>query len=885
MDAFEPWARTKQDVLFALKTSELGLSQEEVQKRLEKQGFNELRHAAKKSAFQMLAEQFTNFLVVLLIIAAVISFALGEVLDAFFIALIVVINAAFGFIQEHKAENALDALKKLAAPDARVIRSGKEQRVKARLLVPGDVVELEEGDGIPADCRLVETHDFETIESALTGESAPVVKDANITLKEATQVADQANMCFLGTSVAKGRATAVVTHTGMETEFGKIALMVGTMTEERTPLEEKLEVLGKKLGVAAVAISVFIFLAGISYGKEFFKMFFTAVSLLVAAVPEGLPAVVTITLALGVQRMVQKKAVVRRLPAVETLGSTTVICTDKTGTLTENKMSARIVALAEEDISVENDDLATKGEVVFIRAMEISALCNNAGIIEEKSITGSKFIHTGDPTEVALLLLAKKTNITKESLETQFEFVSELSFDSDRKMMSVIYRDKSNRLITLAKGAPEKIIAKSKKMLTKSGVKALSETDAGKLLAKNSELAAQALRVIALAYKPLKPGTLLNSENVENDLIFAGLVGIMDPPRPEVKDAVAVCKEAGIKVVMITGDNALTAKAIAAEIGIIDGGKVINGENLDKMSDEELEKQVEEVRVFARVNPKHKLRIVNALQRNGEIVAMTGDGVNDAPALKKADIGIAMGKGGTEVAREASKMVLLDDNFATIVTAVEEGRKIYDNIAKSVKFLISCNLGEILAILVPTVIPQLFNNTLPLTPVQILWTNVATDSLPALALGSDAGDPNAMKQKPRDPQEEVIGKKNYAYLFGIALVIGGATLLAFLLGSQWGPVAATTMAFSTLVTSQMLYSLSARSQRTPLYKMNLLENKFLLATALLAIAVQVAIVQFGVANQLFDTVALGLVQWSIILGIATVSLIVIEVHKVVRYGG
>ncbi len=881
MQDFQPWVHKQDAVLKALGSGELGLTEEKAKSCLEKYGFNELKRVLKKGVFRMFAGQFTNFLVILLIIAAIIAFSFGEVLDAGFIFLIIVINAVFGFVQEFKAENALEALKKLAAPQAKVIRNGKVFKIDSKLLVPGDVIELEEGDKIPADCRLLEAYSFETIESALTGESQPVVKDAKITLKENTQVADRVNMAFSGTSVAKGRATAVITETGMETEFGKIAAMVSTISEERTPLEDKLETLGKRLGLGAIAVCILVFIAGLIYGRDLFTMFFISVSLLVAAVPEGLPAVVTVTLALGVQRMVRKKSVVRKLPAVETLGSTTFICSDKTGTLTQNQMTARVVSLSDVDTNISSENLV-KSEKNFVTAMKISALCNNAKVIEEETVHGLALARSGDPTEVALLLLAKQAGITKENLELEFEFLSELSFDPDRKMMSVIYKDKDKKLFAFVKGAPERVIENSEKILTKTGVKTLDVKDKRGLLAKNDELASRALRVIALAYAPVRAGTEFKPAQIEKNLIFVGLVGIIDPPRPEVKDAVRLCKQAGISVVMITGDNERTARAIAEELEIMDGGKVISGYELDKMSDEALEKEVESVKVFARVNPRHKLRIVNALQKNGEIVAMTGDGVNDAPALKKADIGISMGRTGTEVARESSKMVLLDDNFATIVTAVEEGRKIYDNVAKSVRFLVSCNLGEIFTVFIPTVIPFIFGGALPLTPVQILWTNVATDSMPALALGTDTGDPGAMKQPPRDPNEEIIGFKNVSRVFGVALLIGVATLLVFLYALQFGAVVASTMAFSTLVAAQMSYALSALSKKLPLYKTDIFENKFLIFTILLSLTVQFAIVQFGFANAIFDTVALSIEQWLVVFGASLLVLLIVELYKVLK---
>ena len=854
-------ALSAKETIASLESSETGLSSGEAQIRLKAFGEHVLTQEKTVTPIEIFANQFKNFLVILLIVAAIISFALGEVVDAAFILFIIILNAVFGFVQEYKAEQALQALKKMTAPQATVLRDAMENKIDTRFLVPGDVVLFSSGDRVPADCRLIESYSLGANESTLTGESAPVNKDTALLLPLEQPLAERANCVYFGTVITRGRAKAIIISTGMSTEFGKIAKLVQEVKTERTPLEEKLELLGKQLGIAAIAICLAIFAIGVATGLGLVNMFFTSVSLLVAAVPEGLPAVVTITLALGVQRMVKKNSLIRKLPAVETLGSTTVICSDKTGTLTRNEMTARILYFNGTENKIQE---GIPLEASARRPLEISTLCNNATLT------------SGDPTERALIEMAQKGSVTKEELETQYQFVSELSFDPSRKMMSTIYLSKKGELIAFAKGAPEVILNKSKTILTAAGEKPLDEFEIKKITAKNEELASNAMRVLALAYRTLRPGTEITSREVEKELTFVGLVGIIDPPRLEARGAVELCKKAGIKVVMITGDNGRTAGAIAKELGIIDGGKIILGSEIDATSDKDLLEIVKETRVYARATPTHKLRIVDALKKNGEIVAMTGDGVNDAPALKKADIGIAMGKSGTEVAREASSMVLLDDNFATIVNAIEEGRKIYDNIAKSIRYLVSCNIGEIAVILTAT----LAHWTI-LVPVQILWMNLVTDGPPALALGVDPGDNAAMSQPPRKPSEEVLGIKNAPRIAAVAILITVATVGTFIYARQWGDGVAISMAFATIVIAELLYALSIRSQSLPLHKVGIFDNGLLVASVLIGTVIQVIITQEPYFNVIFDTVPLTSGQWLFVIGAAAITPLAVEAYKIV----
>ncbi len=866
--------------------SRIGLTGGEAAARLSRYGANALIETRRKSLLSLFLEQFTDFLVIILIAAAVVSGFLGEWLDAGAILAIVVLNAVVGFVQEYKAEQALEALKKMVAPQARVLRDGGEKKISARELVPGDIVFLEAGDQIPADCRLLEAMSLQVSEAALTGESTPISKDAGVALAEKTAVADRKNSVFMGTVITRGIGRAVVAATGMQTEFGKIAQQVQSVEEEATPLQQKLEAVGRRLAQAALAIVVIVFALGVWRGFPLIEMFLTSVSLAVAAVPEGLPAIMTITLAIGVQRMARRNAIIRKLRAVETLGSANVICTDKTGTLTRNEMTVRKVFFDGREIDVSGAGYSTRGQFtaggkqfaagsedfkLFLRAV---ALCTSANLEER----GNSVAVLGDPTEGALVVLAAKAGVVKQQELKRFHKAYELPFESERKMMSVICEHEEGRF-AFVKGAPETIVGKCEKLLVDGKEKPISEADKKIILQKNNEFASQALRVLAVAYRPVPVQRDYQFEQVEQKLVFLGLAGMIDPPREEAKQAIALCKSAGIRVIMVTGDNPLTAQAIASELGM-SGVRAVTGLELDEMSDAEFGQLVLSTSVFARVSPEHKLRIVGALKNLGHVVAMTGDGVNDAPALKKADIGIAMGITGTDVSKEASDMVLADDNFASIVNAVEEGRIIYDNIVKSIYYLLSCNIGEILAVFAAT----LLSWPLPLVPIQILWMNLVTDGLPALALGMDAEEPGVMRRPPRDKREEILDGRNAAYFLAIGFLMAVGTLALFqyelLQGS--GLEKARSIAFSTIILFQLFHALNSRSRVHSLFSIGVFRNKLLWLAFLAALVLQIVITQTDVLESVFKTQAMSLTEWLLSIAVASSVFWLYEAWKYVK---
>ncbi|HZK41181.1 MAG TPA: HAD-IC family P-type ATPase, partial [Atribacterota bacterium] len=726
----------------------IGLSSPEVKKRLDEVGPNQLEEKKGRTTWDMFLGQFKDVLVLILLISALVSFILGEVSDAIVIVIILILNATLGVVQEYKAERSLAALKKMTTPNALVIRDGKQARIEATQLVPGDIVLLESGDHIPADLRLSMVTNLKIQEAVLTGESVPVEKTDEIIDKDNISTGDQDNMAFMGTAVISGRGRGIVVATGMKTEMGQIAGMLEEQKQEETPLQKNLNQVGKKLGLIILIVVGFVVLLGYLRGIEFFEMFLIGISLAVAAVPEGLPAVVTVVLALGVQRMIKKHVIVRRLPAVETLGATTVICSDKTGTLTQNQMTVRKLVLPEKNIEVEGEGYQPVGKF-YQTGQEIqpqtdpdlslllrgAVLCNNAEL--QRNNDNEQWEIIGDPTEGALVVTATKAGYDKKKLEEDYPRVKEFPFDSDRKQMSTVHQTADGNQIIFIKGAPDQVIDYCK-YYQKNGTKEeMGESIKNKILSQNIELAQEALRVLAIAYRFVNEENLDEIKEIkdaEKELIFLGLIAMIDPPRKEAIESVKTCLRAGIHPIMITGDYSLTAKAVASELGIYHSGdRIITGEELEKMSQSELEEAVGNTTIFARVSPRHKRRIVSALQKKKHVVAMTGDGVNDAPALKESDIGIAMGITGTDVTKEASDMILTDDNFASIVGAVEEGRKIYQNIKKFIHYLISCNLGEIIAIAGAILIglPS------PLIPIQILWMNLVTDGLPALALGLD----------------------------------------------------------------------------------------------------------------------------------------------------
>ncbi|WP_407307531.1 calcium-transporting P-type ATPase, PMR1-type [Desulfosporosinus sp. SB140] len=862
-----------------------GLGVKEVHRRLQEVGRNVL--AAKKGVHPvfLFLGQFKDFMVLVLLAATVVSGLLGEIADAITILTILIVNAILGFVQEFRAERSMESLRSLTAPEARVLREGLEQRIPAAEVVPGDIVLLEAGDRIPADVRWIQAVNIQVEESALTGESHPVGKNISPLVDELTPMADRRNMGYMGTSIVNGRGAGVVVATGMDTEMGVIAGMIQSVEEEETPLQKRLAELGKWLVLVSVLVCVAVVITGILRGEDFYKMFFTGVSLAVAAIPEGLPAIVTVALAVGVQRMVKRQAIIRKLPAVETLGCATVICSDKTGTLTQNEMTVRQIYSDGRKITVSGQGYDPKGDFYgadpekekdpLHEGLIIAALCNNA-ILTKKGVKVAGLFRSkesnapwgieGDPTEGAILVAAAKAGIWREVLERKQERIGELPFDSDRKRMSVVYQTKHGRR-AYVKGAPDKVLQLCRQELTSEGVVELSPARRQNIMRANDEMARHALRILAVAEKPLSDTEPL-SDQVEQELTFVGLLGMIDPPRPSAVKAIKVCRQAGIKPVMITGDHRLTAEAVGHELGIIRGtsGGVISGEELERMSDQELSERVRDVSVYARVTPKDKLRIVKAFKNRGQVVAMTGDGVNDAPAVKEADIGVAMGVTGTDVTKEASSMVLGDDNFATIVAAVEEGRGIYDNIRKFIRYLLSCNLGEVLTMFLATLVGL----PLPLLPIQILWVNLVTDGLPAMALGVDGAEPEIMSRPPRTPGESIFAR-GLAGKIGIrGTMIGLGTLLVFVAGLFMGVnmLVARTMAFTTLVFSQLFHVFDCRSEERGIFEVGLFTNPYLVGAVLVSSIMQLSVIYLPPLQAIFKTAPLHSWQWIFILCVA-----------------
>ena len=819
-----------------------GLTQNQVQEKQTKYGFNELTAKKKKSLIVKFLEQFKDFMIIVLIIAAIVSGVIGiaegeGITDTIIILIVVIVNAIIGVAQENKAEKSLEALQKLSSHASKVIRDGKLIVIPSRELVPGDIVVLDTGDYVPADLRIIEAVNLKSQESALTGESVPVEKmAAKITLDE-VGIGDRTNMLFSSSLITYGRGKGIVVETGMNTEVGKIAQIINSTEEGTTPLQEKLNKLGKTLGIVALAICAIIFIVGMLYGKEPIHMFMTAVSLAVAAIPEGLAAVSTIVLAIGVQRMVKKNAIVKKLPAVETLGSASVICSDKTGTLTQNKMTVEKIFYNDYLISM-RDNIAIDSELE--KLIYISMLCNDTKVGADNELTG-------DPTETALIDMGMKLNIDVHKI-FDVDRLAELPFDSDRKLMSTVH-EVNGKYVVYTKGAIDELLKRCDNYIVNGKIKEDLEDYKVQISKTNEELAKNALRVLGFAYKELdKVPTNDEMQTIENHLTFVGMVGMIDPPREEAKLAVEKCKSAGIKTVMITGDHKITATAIAKQLGILeDESEAITGAELEKMSDEELIKNVRHYSVYARVAPEHKVRIVRAWQANGEIVAMTGDGVNDAPALKNADIGCAMGIVGTDVAKEAADVILTDDNFATVVSAVEEGRRIYGNILKSIQFLLSSNVGEIIVLFTAIMITPLLAKWLgitdisalePLLPIQILWINLVTDSLPALALAVDPAEKDIMNKKPK--KEKGIFTKGMSFrVIYQGVMIGFITLVAFIIGLAT-PSATTdaekiqigqTMAFCVLALSELVHVFNIRDNKKSIFKGGLFSNsKLILAT-------------------------------------------------------
>jgi len=849
-----------------------GLGEEEAKKRLHEYGYNEIEQKDRKSVFRMIADQFNDFMIIILIIAAVISGLLGEITDSVIILMIVVLNAAMGVVQENKAEQSLAALKKMSAPNAKVLRDGYHDVVPSRLLVPGDIVLLETGDLVPADMRIIEASNLKIEEAALTGESVPVEKDTGPLDQMNIPLGDRVNMGYSGSIVTYGRGRGIVIGTGMNTEVGKIAQMIQSAEEVETPLKKRLQVLGKVLGIAALAICTVIFITGILYGKEIFDMFLIAVSLAVAAIPEGLPAIATIVLAIGVQRMVKRNAIVRRLPSVETLGSATVICSDKTGTLTQNRMTVKRLFFDNSMHDVDSVIGDNNDDKRFRLLVTVGTLCNDAKL---KRADG-EITTLGDPTETALVDLGLRAGVNKDQLEAALPRVDEVPFDSKRKLMTTVHRTENGYRV-FTKGAVEELLAKSDSILLEEHIIKLEQSHRAMILETNEKMAQGALRVLGMAYRDIDnlPGKS-GEEDYESSLVFVGMVGMIDPPRPEAKKAVDVCKRAGIKPVMITGDHKITALAIAKDLGMLSSDEeAVTGAEVQNMSDDELIERVRRISVYARVSPEHKVRIVKAWQAQGQIVAMTGDGVNDAPALKIADIGAAMGIVGTDVAKEASDMVLTDDNFATVVAAVEEGRTIFANILKSIQFLLSCNVGEILTLFVATML----NWHEPLLPVHILWVNLVTDSLPALALGVDPAEKNIMDRKPRDPKKNIFDRGMIRRIIYQGIMVGALTLTAFVIGSQRSLEAGRTMAFTVLALSQLVHSFNMRSNRQSIFSMGFGSNRYLLDAVGISALLVFTVLGIPFLSALFKLTALNAGEWTVVAVLMLAPLAVVEAAK------
>ena len=845
-----------------------GLSSSEAKLRLTKYGLNKIQGKKKKSIFQLFLAQINDIMIYILLIAAIISFVVGEVSDSIIILIVILINAIIGVIQESKAEKALEALKSMSTPKAIVKRDGNIIEIPSEEVVIGDIIIIDAGRYIPADLRIVEAANLKIEESAFTGESVPSEKNSNtITEGKDVPIGDQHNMAFMSTLVTYGRGIGVVVNTGMNTEIGKIAKMLDSEDENTTPLQKKLAQLGKILGFAAVGISIIMFLISLFQGRDFLEMFMTSISLAVAAIPEGLPAIVAIVLALGVQRMIKENAIIRKLPSVETLGSVNIICSDKTGTLTINKMTVKKYYVNGQIYNLKSIDIKNKETKLLTYGM---ILCNDA--------TSKDGVQTGDPTEVALIDVGNKINIFKDDLNKEFKRVNEIPFDSDRKLMTTV-NSYENKYYVFTKGAIDSILKISNKILINGEIKDFTHKEKSETLNASNLMSDDALRVLALAYKPID-NEHVPIDELENDLIFVGLMGMIDPPREEVKGSIELSKKAGIRTIMITGDHKNTAVAIAKELGIVeDISQAMSGSEIDSYSEEEFTKIVNNFKVFARVSPEHKVKIVKAFKSYGNIVSMTGDGVNDAPSLKAADIGIAMGITGTDVAKGAADMVLTDDNFTTIVKAVEEGRNIFNNIKKSIIFLLSCNLGEIVTLFFAI----LLNWPAPLLPIHILWVNLITDSFPALSLGVDPGDKGVMDLPPKDPKESLFAGRAGILLILNGILIGGSTLFAFVLGEYLYPDSlrhAQTMAFVVLSVSQLFYSLSMRNETKSLFQVGVFKNKWLIASIIFGIVVQLAIITIPFTANIFKVYSLDFKDWGIVILISLIPFAINEIVKI-----
>lgn len=883
---------------------EKGLSKEKVEERQEKYGFNELQQIAKKSIIQRFLEQFKDFSIIVLIIAAIVSGIVGVlqgegITDTIIILIVVIVNAIIGVAQESKAEKSLEALQKLSDHASKVIRNENMEVVPSKELVPGDIVVLDTGDYIPADLRIIEAVNLKTQESSLTGESVPVEKTSEIIEEQEIGIGDRKNMLFSSSLVTYGRGKGIVVETGMTTEVGKIAGMINSTEKQETPLQQKLDKLGKTLGIAALVICAVIFILGILQGKEIISMFMTAVSLAVAAIPEGLVAVSTIVLAIGVQKMVKKNAIVKRLPAVETLGSATVICSDKTGTLTQNKMTVEKIFwndATREASNISDDEIDEE----LTKLVYANMLCNDTKISSDGTLTG-------DPTETALVDMGFKLNFDP-SIYDRMERVEEIPFDSDRKLMTTVNKV-GDKYVVYTKGGIDEILKRCNSYEIGGQISEELESYINKIRQENEKMAQNALRVLGCAYKEIDHiPTKEEMKTIENDLIFIGMVGMIDPPREEAKLAVEKCKTAGIKTVMITGDHKITATAIAKKLGILENDdEAITGLELEQMTDEELEKNVRHYSVYARVSPEHKVRIVKAWQKNGEVVAMTGDGVNDSPALKKADIGCAMGIVGTDVAKEAADVILTDDNFATVVSAVEEGRKIYDNILKVIQFLLSSNIGEVVVLFFATLLTPLFSKWFGITdingleillPIHILWINLVTDSLPALALAFDPANSDIMQRKPIKPGKGIFTKGMTWRVLYQGIMIGGLTLAAFMIGlattkepigtltlDQSKIEVGQTMAFVTLALSELVHVFNVRDNKKSIFKTGIFNNMKLIGAIIISAVLMFVILLIPGLREIFSIPVLPKENIIELICLVLAPIVIVEIFKLLKING
>lgn len=861
----EFYKKTELEVMKLLDVTEKGLSDKEVTNHRIKYGYNELEEKDKKSGLQIFFEQFKDFLVLILLGAALISAFLGKFESTIVIMVVITINAILGTVQHIKAEQSLNSLKALSSPTAKVLRNGIMVQIPSREVVVGDILYLDAGDYVCADGRIIETYSLQINESSLTGEAESIIKSTEVINKDNLPIGDRKNMVFSGSFVTYGRGTILVTDIGMKTEIGKIANLLETAQEKKTPLQNALDKFGKKLAFIILIISAFIFVLDIIRGREVIDSFMFSISLAVAAIPEALSSIVTIVLALGTQKLAKENAIIRKLHAVESLGSISVICSDKTGTLTQNRMTVQKVFV---DNKVLDHDKLNHEKQLENKLVLMGLLCSDAVTINKKEI--------GDPTEIALVDFGEIYGLDELHLRDKYERLGEIPFDSDRKLMSTVNRI-DNKSIMIIKGAVDVLLPRVVKIETSDGIKAFTKEYFARIEDVNEELSMSGLRVLAFAYKEVEEGHVIDTKD-ENDLVFVGLIAMMDPPRKESKKAVSDCINAGIKPVMITGDHKITAKAIAKQIGILQNdNEAIEGYELENMSDEELKERVEHISVYARVSPEHKIRIVRAWQERGNVVAMTGDGVNDAPALKQADIGIAMGITGTEVAKDASAMVLSDDNFSTIVKSISNGRSIYANIKNAIKFLLSGNTAGIIAVLYAAIgaLP------IPFAPVHLLFINLVTDSLPAIAIGLEPHNKNILKDKPRDIKEPILNKAFGLEVFFEGFLIALGTLLAFHYGLSTGNTGiASTMAFATLCLSRLLHGLNSRSKES-IFKIGIFSNKFILVAILIGYLLLTAILTFKPLMNVFEVTPLNLTQYGVVYGLSFMPLVIVQIFKLV----